>query len=79
LYYTESYSTFISRGPYTLYISDYPELEGKTINEIKEYISENASDMESPSEYNDNLMQYLSEMDVIKEKITDDDASIEYY
>ena len=34
----ETYSTFISREPVTINISDYPELEGKTEDEIKDYI-----------------------------------------
>ena len=43
----ETYSTFISREPVTIKISDYPELEGKTDEEIKEYIEENWYEMKA--------------------------------
>ena len=74
--YTESYCTFVSRESHTLTIADYPELEGKTEEEIKEYIQENASEMKSPTDWADNLYEYLSQLDVVREKITNEDSEI---
>ena len=74
--YTESYCTFVSRESHTLTIADYPELEGKTEEEIKEYIQENASEMKSPTDWADNLYEYLTQLDVIREKITNEDSEI---
>ena len=73
---TESYSTFVSRDEITLDVSNYPELDGMSEEEIKEYIANNAQDMESPFEWADNLYEALSQMDVIREKITDEETSI---
>ena len=58
----ETYSTFVSREPVTIKISDYPELEGKTDDEIKEYVSQNYYEM--------------MEQEIIKEKITDEETDI---
>lgn len=74
--FTESYSTFVSREPITITIADYPELAGMTEDEIKDYISSNASDMASPYEWADNLYDALSQMDVMREKITDEDSEV---
>ena len=70
----ETFSTYISRESITITISDYPELEGKSEEEIKDYINENDWEMKAPSdcEWADSLADALSQMDTIKEKITDD-------
>lgn len=73
---TESFSTFISRESVTITIADYPELEGMSEEEIKDYIQSNSSDMASPVDWADNLYDALSQMDPIKEKITDEDTEI---
>lgn len=78
VYYTESFSTWVVREPITLNISNYPELEGMSEEQIKDYIKENASEMASPSDWADNLQEYLSQTDVIREKITDEDWNIEF-
>lgn len=74
--YTESYSTFVSRESFTLTVADYPELEGMSEEEIKDYIQENSSEMKSPTEWADSLYEYLSQLDVIREKITDEDIEL---
>ena len=38
----ETYSTFISRESLTINTDDYPELQGMTEEEAKDYISSNA-------------------------------------
>lgn len=74
----ETYSTFISREPVTINISDYPELEGKTEDEIKDYISQNYYEMKpsTESEYLASLYDEMMEMDIIKEKFTDEQTEI---
>jgi hypothetical protein len=74
--FTESYSTFVSREAITITIADYPELAGMTEDEIKDYITSNAEEMSSPYEWADNLYEALSQMDVIREKITDEDSEV---
>jgi hypothetical protein len=74
----ETYSTFVSREPVTINISDYPELEGKTEEEIKEYIINNYDNMKpsTKSDYLASLYDELMEQEIIKEKITDETIEI---
>jgi hypothetical protein len=74
----ETYSTFVSREPVTINISDYPELEGKTEEEIKEYIINNYDNMKpsTESDYLASLYDELMEQEIIKEKITDETIEI---
>jgi len=73
---TESYSTWVVRESITLNVSEYPELEGMSEDEIKEYIQSNSYDMSSPYEWADSLGDALMQMDVIREKITNEDTEI---
>jgi hypothetical protein len=73
---TESYATFVSRESVTITIADYPELEGMSEDEIKDYIQSNSYDMKSPYEWADSLGDALMQMDVIREKITDENTEI---
>ena len=50
VYVTESYETWLRREVVVLNIEDYPELDGKTKEEILEYIEENNEDMKSTDE-----------------------------
>jgi hypothetical protein len=45
-------------------------------DEIKEYIQSNSYDMSSPYEWADSLGDALMQMDVIREKITNEDTEI---
>jgi len=74
----ETYSTFISRESLTINTDDYPELQGMTEEEAKEYISSNAYEMAAPSgcDWADNLSDALEQQDTIKEKITDNEHEI---
>jgi hypothetical protein len=75
---TESFTTFISRESITINTDDYPELQGMTEEEAKEYISSNAYEMAAPSDcdWADNLSDALEQQDTIKEKITDNEFEI---
>ena len=74
----ETYSTFISRESLTINTDDYPELQGMTEEEAKDYISSNAYEMAAPSncDWADNLSDALEQQDTIKEKITDNEFEI---
>lgn len=50
-------------------VSNYPELEGKTDDEVIKYIGENAWKMKSADEDYNSLAEELSEQDIIREKI----------
>ena len=74
---TESYSTWVVRESMEINIADYPELEGMTEEEMKDYIMSNASDMKPTNdEYYSDLYDELNQADVIREKITDEDSEI---
>ena len=47
VYGTESYSVWICREPIEIDTDNYPELNGMSEDEIKEYIRENSYDMKS--------------------------------
>jgi hypothetical protein len=75
---TESYSTFISKESVTINTDDYPELQGMTEEEAKDYISSNAYEMAAPSncDWADNLSDALEQQDIIREKILDNEFEI---
>jgi hypothetical protein len=50
-------------------VSNYPELEGKTDDEIIEYIKENAYEMKPTKDFYDSLGEELSDQDIVREKI----------
>ena len=57
-------------------VSNYPELEGKTDDEIVEYIKENAYQMDATKEIYDNLGEQLADQDIVREKIPHVDSEI---
>jgi hypothetical protein len=57
-------------------VSNYPELEGKTDQEVIDYIQENAYQMKATEEFYDNLGEELSDQDVVREKIPHVDSEI---
>ena len=74
---TESYSTWVVHESVELNVADYPELEGMTEEEMKDYIMSNASDMKPTNdEYYSDLYDELNQADVVREKITDEDSEI---
>lgn len=77
VYATESFVTWMVREPIEIDTDNYPELEGKTEEEVKEYIRENCWDMKPTNEewYSD-LGEELTQMDIRRDKIYNEDVSI---
>ena len=76
---TESYTTYVYREHLEINVEDYPELEGKSDEEITEYIQNNASDMKAPEDYDyaDNLYDACMEMDISNEKVNNEEYEID--
>jgi hypothetical protein len=76
---TESYTTYVYREHLEINVEDYPELEGKSDEEIAEYIQNNASDMKAPEDYDyaDNLYDACMEMDIANEKVNNEEYEID--
>lgn len=74
---TESYNTWIVRESMKINVEDYPELSGMTEEEMTDYILSNASDMKSSNEeWYDSLYEELMQMDVVRDKITNEESEI---
>ena len=75
----ETYCTMVVRESIELVIADYPELDGMSEEEIKSYINNNIDDMKSSNTVIfSSLRDELSQMDVMREKITDEDEEIHF-
>lgn len=76
----EAQNLWVVRDSIELEISEYPELEGKSLEEIKEYIEENWYEMKAPSgiDYADTLSEALEQQDIVREKDTGSDISIRF-
>ena len=78
----ESFITFLYHDEVEIDIDQYPELQGKSDEEITEYIYTNASEMEVPEgyRYGENLYDACMEMDVAHEKIKNEeyDLNVEF-
>lgn len=75
----ERQSTWLVHEGIDLNIEEYPELEGMTEEQIKEYISNNAWDMKCPSEYSEyyeSLAECLQDRDIVKDKDTGGESFI---
>ena len=74
---TESYSTWVVHESIEINVEDYPELEGKNEQEIKDYITDNYWDMK-PTEESDWAESLSDELlgDVIKDKIYDNQQEL---
>jgi hypothetical protein len=67
----EYYNTMVVREPIEINVEDYPELNGMSEEEMKNYIKENWSDMKSTNEeWYESLYDECSQSDVMREKIT---------
>jgi len=74
---TESYSTYVVHDSMEINVEDYPELEGMTEEEMTDYILSNASDMKSSNEeWYDSLYEELLQMDVVRDKITNEESEV---
>ena len=67
----EYYNTMVVREPVQINVEDYPELNGMSEEEMKDYIKDNWSDMKSTNEeWYDSLYDECMQSDVMREKIT---------
>jgi hypothetical protein len=74
----EEQTLWIVRDSIDISVSEYPELEGMTEEEMTEYVKENSQDMAAPSDcdWADSLYDALSQQDVVREKDTNNDTFI---
>lgn len=73
----ESYVHYMSKGPIFISAETHPELEGMTLEEMKDYIKSNAYEMASiDSEYCENIVEELKECDTVKDKYLDEEENI---
>lgn len=73
----ESYVHYTSRGPIFISAETHPELEGMSLDEMKDYITDNKYDMAPVDcEYSENIMEELRECDPVKDKILDEEEDI---
>jgi hypothetical protein len=73
----ESYVHYMSKGPIMISAETHPELEGMTLEEMKEYIKDNVYDMAAvDSEYCENIIEELKEYDTVKDKYLDEEENI---
>jgi len=68
---TESYTTYVIRDSFVIDTDDYPELKGMSEIDMMKYIHENSDNIEH-KEWEQSLWDAASEMDVLRDKITDD-------
>lgn len=77
VYATESYTTWLVREPIEIDTDNYPELEGKTEEEVKEYIRDNYYEMKPTNEeWFADLGEELNQMDIRRDKIYNEEMSI---
>jgi hypothetical protein len=73
----ESYVHYMSKGPILISAETHPELEGMTLEEMKEYIQENKYDMAPiDNDYAENIIDELKEYDTVKDKYLDENEDI---
>ena len=78
-YQIETYQTFICREAIEIDTELYPELEGKTEEEIQEYIKENKYEMKPMDDsYYDSLGEEMNDATIVKEKIYNHDGETRF-
>jgi hypothetical protein len=76
IYQTEQFTTYVVRDSITIDLDDYPELKEMDNNEIMDYLISNSSEMKPQNDkYYISLSDELSQMDVLNDKIYDEDYS----
>lgn len=73
---TEYFTTYIVRDELTINTEDYPELEGMSEEEAKDYIKWNACDMYKEGEDSYSLWDELLDQDIVKNKISGDETEV---
>ena len=76
VYATESYTTWLVREPVEIDTDNYPEMEGMSEDEAKDYIRENFWDMEPTDDSYESLGEELNEMDVRRDKIYNEETDV---
>ena len=77
VYATESYTTWLVREPIEIDTDNYPELEGKTEEEVKEYIRDNYYEMKPTNEeWFVDLGEELNQMDIRRDKIYGEESDV---
>jgi hypothetical protein len=77
VYATESYTTWLVREPIEIDTDNYPELEGMSEDEVKEYIRDNYYEMKPTNEeWFADLGEELNQMDIRRDKIYNEEMSI---
>jgi hypothetical protein len=77
VYATESFVTWLVREPVQIDTNNYPELEGLSDEEVKEYIRENSYDMRPTNEeWYESLGEELDDMEVRRDKIYNQESDI---
>lgn len=73
----QTYVHYTSRGPMMISAETHPVLEGMTLEEMKEYIKDNAYDLAPVDiEYCENIVEELREYDVVKDKYLDEEENL---
>jgi hypothetical protein len=73
----ESYFRYMSKGPIFISAETHPELEGMTLEEMKEYIQNNKYDMAPiDNEYAEDIVDELKECDIVKDRYLNDEENI---
>ncbi len=73
---TEYFTTYIVREAITINTEDYPQLEGMSEEEAKDYIKWNASEMYKDGDDNYSLWDELMEQDIYNDKISGDETEV---
>lgn len=74
---TEYYETSITREPVELNLEDYPELEGMSPEQAIDYVESNAWEMKPTNDDYDSLAEQLNDMDIRRDKITNETQEIQ--
>lgn len=73
----ESYVHCMTRGPISISAETHPELKGMSLEEMKDYVRDNAHDMAAlEPRWNESLRDELMQCDVVKDKYMDEMESI---
>ena len=80
IYMTKTYSVFESYGPIEVNLEDYPELEGKSEEEILEYFNEIMYEDTVKGGSESTLVdEFQFNTEMIKQKYTDEEEEIVIY
>ena len=80
IYLTKTYSVFESYGPIELNLEDYPELEGKSEEEIIQHFNEIMYEENIKDGSEDTLVnEFQFNTEMIKQKYTDEEEEIVTY